>query len=70
MNNVRGVTPPPPNSLERRAAAAKERRDRKWARDNYRSFQTIDPNWSNAIRNECDKINAELGSSTRMIDED
>lgn len=70
MNNLRGVAMPPPNSLERRAAAQRERHDRKWARDNYRSFQTIDPNWSEATRDECKKINKEMGSQIRTIEED
>ena len=69
MNNSRGVAPLP-NSLERRALAQKERRERRWIRDNYRLYQSIDPMWSIAMQDEARKINQEAGSITRANDED
>lgn len=66
MNNILSVE----DALLNREKAREAKRAKAWARANFRSFQMIDPSWSQAIQDECHRINQEVGSFTRTIEED
>lgn len=53
---------------ERILRLREERRQRKWARDNYRLYQPIDPSWNPIIQDECRRINKELDGNAMEED--